>query len=205
MKKTIAFILALSLIFCFASCAKDKPENSVNESTTSAENNNSAEKKNDIGFLSVYTEKAYEYETYSEDYYYLTEINYQKLHLSEENKKEYPRLAKALDSLNADKTEFYKNKAKELDEYASEQLGYYYEDGEQPTVYTANNEYFLQRADNVVLSIRSDADEFSGGAHPNYGYGGYNFDTITGKELVITDVLRLSTCASTATSRSFSF
>lgn len=68
MKKTIAFILAFSLIFCFASCAKDKPENSVNESTTSAENNNSAEKKNDIGFLSVYTEKAYEYETYSEDY-----------------------------------------------------------------------------------------------------------------------------------------
>ncbi|MBO5359696.1 MAG: DUF3298 domain-containing protein [Clostridia bacterium] len=189
MKKIIAFILACSMIFCFASCAKDKPENTVNESTTSAENNNSVEKKNAVEFLSVYTEKAYEYETYSEDYYYLTQVNYQKLHLSEENEKEYPRLAKALDSFNAYKTEFYKDKAKELDEYASEQLNYYYEDGEQPAVYTANNEYFLQRADNVVLSIRSDADEFSGGAHPNYGYSGYSFDTVTGKELVITDVM----------------
>ena len=188
MKKIVAFILAFSLIFCFASCAKDKLENPVNEST-SAENNNSAEKKNAVEFLSVYTENAYEYETYTEDYYYLTEINYQKLYLSEENEKEYPRLAKSLDSLNNDKTEFYKDKAKELDEYASEQLDYYYEDGEQPAVYTANNEYYLQRADNVVLSIRSDADEYSGGAHPNYGYGGYNFDTATGKELVITDVM----------------
>ena len=192
MKKIVAFILAFSLIFCFASCVKDNPENPVNESTTNAEetsDNTLSEKKNAVEFLSVYTEKAYEYETYTEEYYYLTEVNYQKLHLSEENKKEYPRLAKALDSLNADKTEFYKDKAKELDEYASEQLDYYYEDGEQPAVYTANNEYFLQRADSVVLSIRSDADEFSGGAHPNYGYGGYNFDTVTGKELVITDVM----------------
>lgn len=188
MKKIIAIILAFSLIFCFASCAKDNPENFVTEST-SAENNNSAEKKNVVEFLSVYTEKAYEYETYSEDYYYLTEVNYQKLHLSEESKKEYPSLAKTLASLNADKTEFYKNKAKEIDEYASEQLNYYYEDGEQPAVYSANNEYFLQRADNIVLSLRSDADEFSGGAHPNYSYGGYNFDTVTGEELFITDVM----------------
>ena len=146
MKKILSFILVFSLIFCFASCVKDKSEKPDAETTTVADetgNNTSSEKKNAVEFLSVYTEKAYEYETYTEDYYYLTEVNYQKLHLSEENKKEYPRLAKALDSLNADKTEFYKDKAKELDEYASEQLDYY-EDGEQPAVYTANNEYFLQ-------------------------------------------------------------
>ena len=192
MKKILSFILVFSLIFCFASCVKDKSENPDAETTTVADEtdkNTLPEKKDAVEFLSVYTEKAYEYETYTEDYYYLTEVNYQKLHLSEENKKEYPRLAKALDSLNADKTEFYKDKAKELDEYASEQLDYYYEDGEQPAVYTANNKYLLQRADSVVLSIRSDADEFSGGAHPNYGYGGHNFDTVTGKELVITDVM----------------
>ncbi|MBQ2902987.1 MAG: hypothetical protein IJE48_01175 [Clostridia bacterium] len=140
MKKFISLVLAAAMLFSFAACNADNPENPVNEST-SAGNNNSAEKKNDIEFLSVYTEKAYEYETYTEEYYYLTEVNYQKLHLSEENKKEYPRLAKALDSLNDDKTEFYKDKAKELDEYASEQLDYYYEDGEQPAVYTANNEF----------------------------------------------------------------
>ncbi len=192
MKKIVSLLLVFALLFSFASCVKDKPENPDAETTTvadEADKNTSSEKKNAVEFLSVYTEKAYEYETYTEDYYYLTEVNYQKLHLSEENKKEYPGLAKALDSLNAEKTEFYKDKAKELDEYASEQLNYYYEDGEQPAVYTANNKYLLQRADSVILSIRSDADEFSGGAHPNYGYSGYNFDTVTGKKLVITDVM----------------
>ena len=105
MKKFLSLVLAAAMLFGFAACNADKPENPVNEST-SAENNNSSEKKNTVEFLSVYTEKAYEYDTYTEDYYYLTEINYQKLYLSEENKKEYPRLAKALDSLNAEKTEF---------------------------------------------------------------------------------------------------
>ena len=96
MKKFISLVLAAAMLFSFAACNADKPENPVNESTTSAENNNSAEKKNDIEFLSVYTEKAYEYETYTEDYYYLTELNYQKLHLSEENKKNIPALQKLL-------------------------------------------------------------------------------------------------------------
>ena len=97
MKKFISLVLAAAMLFGFAACNADKPENTVNESTTSAENNNSAKKKNAVEFLSVYTEKAYEYETYTEEYYYLTEVNYQKLHLSEENEKEYPRLTKALD------------------------------------------------------------------------------------------------------------
>ena len=125
MKKFSAILMALALLFGFASCSVDNPENPDAETTTVADeagNNTSSEKKNAVEFLSVYTENTYEYETYTEDYYYLTEVNYQKLHLSEENKKEYPRLAKALDSLNDDKTEFYKDKAKELDEYASPAL-----------------------------------------------------------------------------------
>ena len=119
MKRIVSLLLVFALLFGFASCSVDKPEKPDAETTTVADetgNNTSSEKKNDMKFLSVYTEKAYEYETYTEEYYYLTEVNYQKLHLSEENEKEYPRLAKALDSLNDDKTEFYKDKAKELDE-----------------------------------------------------------------------------------------
>ena len=56
MKKIVAFILAFSLIFCFASCVKDNPENPVKESTTNAEetsDNTSSEKKNAVEFLSV--------------------------------------------------------------------------------------------------------------------------------------------------------
>lgn len=62
MKKIVAFILAFSLIFCFTSCAKEKSENPANESTTAdieeTIENKTAEKKNAIEFLSVYTEKS---------------------------------------------------------------------------------------------------------------------------------------------------
>lgn len=92
MKKIVSLLLVFALLFGFASCSVDKPEKPDAETTTVADetgNNTSSEKKNAVEFLSVYTEKAYEYETYTEEYYYLTEVNYQKLHLSEENKKEY--------------------------------------------------------------------------------------------------------------------
>ncbi len=192
MKKFISLLLVFAVLFGFASCSADKPEKPDAETTTAADetsNSTSSEKKNAVEFLSVYRNNGYAFKQHPETYESLTEVRYQTLYLSEADGKKYARLANSLNSLNQDKTSTYEETADSLYDSASEQLDYYYEDCESFLTYTANQKYVLQRADNVVLSLRSDYDEFSGGMHPNYGTGGYNYDTVTGKELVITDVM----------------
>lgn len=46
------------------------------------------------------------------------------------------------------------------------------------------------RADSRVVSVRSDSSMYLGGAHGVYGTVGQNFDSATGKELVLSDVLK---------------
>ena len=46
------------------------------------------------------------------------------------------------------------------------------------------------RADNRAVSILVSASEFTGGAHPMYGYGGDNFDPETGERLHFADVVK---------------
>ena len=192
MKKIISLLLVFALLFGFAACTDNTSENPDTETTTAVDetgNNKSTKKKNAVEFISVYRNNGYDFRQHPETYESLTEVRYQTLYLSDTDTKKYPRLAKSLEALNEERTNISEKTAKELFEYALEQYNYYYEDGGEPMVFTANQKYVLQRADNVILSLRSDYDEFSGGLHPNYGSGGYNYDTVTGKELLITDVM----------------
>lgn len=55
--------------------------------------------------------------------------------------------------------------------------------------FTSNSSYFVQRADDRILSIRVDENQYTGGAHPNYGVIGWNLDPSTGEALDLSDVL----------------
>ena len=186
MKKIISLLLAFSILFSFASCGKDIPDS---ETTTDIVETTNPVKENKSTMLSVYIGNKYISSQDEETYEFLTELYYQNVYLSEEDGKKYPRLASALDSLNKDRAEMSEETANELYDAAVENYNTYYEDGESFVTYTSNHKYLLQRADNAVVSLRSDYDVFSGGMHPNYGTGGYNFDTATGKELLISDVM----------------
>ncbi|MDO4531444.1 MAG: DUF3298 domain-containing protein, partial [Bacillota bacterium] len=66
---------------------------------------------------------------------------------------------------------------------AQEEMGEYF------MPFNSNSNYYIQRADDRILSIREDFDEYYGGVHGMYGTIGYVFDTKTGKQLTLGDVL----------------
>lgn len=55
--------------------------------------------------------------------------------------------------------------------------------------YESGGSASITRADQDVFSMRYDVSSYTGGAHGNYGVVGYNFDSRTGKELLLTDLI----------------
>ncbi len=55
--------------------------------------------------------------------------------------------------------------------------------------YAETEEVEATRCDNSVVSFKGFYYDYMGGVHGNYGYAGVNFDTATGKELELSDIL----------------
>jgi len=84
----------------------------------------------------------------------------------------------------------------ELWTYGEELSGYVMED---PSFSAEESDYYryyfsqdveLVRADSRIISLVETFQEYSGGAHGNYGYSGLNFDSRTGQMLVLSDILK---------------
>ena len=123
-------------------------------------------------------------------------VDYNLITLSEEDAAKYPKLSEALARMNLSRVESFQENFTRL----SEDAGYYREQmgPEQCSIMFPlfDKDYFsVARADERVLSLRSDYSGYGGGAHGYYAAGGYNLDTATGKILtwedVFTDVNRI--------------
>lgn len=54
--------------------------------------------------------------------------------------------------------------------------------------YSSYRYYEEQRCDKQVISLKCNLSDYMSGAHDDYGYMGYNFDTKTGKQLTLADI-----------------
>lgn len=116
----------------------------------------------------------------------LANAQYPEVHLNSCCAQAYPDLEKALSDFNA------ANSAKILNEY--EQLS---EDAlleakdnvDSFDTYRILEEVHVRRADSNVLSLLYSDSYYGGGAHGSYYKTGITFDTQTGKELSLTDVV----------------
>ena len=107
--------------------------------------------------------------------------------LSEDSAESYPELAAAMEKMSQKELDAYK---KSCDEYISQVTEMYDE---------SNGEFFgncylrqwvkVERVDDKVVSFFLPFDEYMGGAHGINGRGFATFDTATGKELKLADVL----------------
>ncbi len=116
-------------------------------------------------------------------------IQWTTIELPEEEAEKYPKLAKGLEDWNEieEQASIY-NFAELKDAFAQfkvdrSDIAYdmYFES-------TINSKAL--RADSAVVSVYHDFYSYEGGAHGYYGYTGTNFDTQTGKELLLTDVVK---------------
>lgn len=190
MRKITAICLVLSFLFCFVSCSLDRSDIYIATDTETLTAEETTEKvlvndNNGISFLSVFLGNKYLNKVSDRNYKQLSTVEYNILYLSDEDRIKYPRLADALDELNNETAEIYQQTFEELTEFAE----YSFEDGSLNSPYTSSEKYYLQRADNVILSFSSHWSEYSGGAHPQSAVSGSNYDPVSGDELSVTDVI----------------
>lgn len=134
--------------------------------------------------IMVGTEYEYEYDE-TDGYRLLCRAEWDLLRLGEESAANYPLLEAALSELRVSDRSYYGEFATEMLPYAQEQAAlseYFYE-------YTATSKCAVVRADDRILSVQIDADEYTGGAHPNYGVTGLNLDPETGERVALEEVL----------------
>ena len=188
MKRLSALLLVFTMLFAFASCSEEKvdPEN---ETTTSAQETTSPQEEKNEGVvtLDVFTEEAKLVERADNSDMLIVNVSYQTLSLSDEDKKSYPQLSQTLENLNKEQKTSAEEEFGEMKEWARED--YAQSEPEYFNGHTSEREYLVRRADSVLLSTRSNWYSYTGGVHPNYGTGCYNYDTETGRELKLSDVV----------------
>ena len=114
-----------------------------------------------------------------------SEVYWDELFVGEEMEGEYPELADALLAMNEQRRADMEALSGELTELAEEMDG----EVEWVTSLYGSFDYFVQRADSKVLSVRSDSTVYWGGMHEEYGTAGVNLSPETGMEIALGDVL----------------
>lgn len=116
------------------------------------------------------------------------QYEYPRLYLDDAAAEEYPELNKALEAYNSkkdtDKDSVLAELKSEFDEI-KEGL-----DADSTMYISENIKGRILRADSNVVSMLIDYSDFHGGAHGYYYTCGVNFDTQTGKELCLGDVVK---------------
>lgn len=222
MKKVIAVILCVVMIFSVTACSKNKNDEKKKDETvitvtpvaTEAPKAEDSEKKNSeepaITETPVVTEEPvqdtedngtsfvgislcpnYDVE-WADDYdYQKYSLKYQTVFVSSEYADKYPKLDMALKEFSQ-KADNSAMSMRELLDECFDELVTNAENVEEALSYTDfyyETEYCISRADSVAVSLVEVYNEYTGGAHGNYGLFGTTFDTQTGAELTINDIV----------------
>lgn len=117
---------------------------------------------------------------------------YNTIALSEEEAKEYPRLAKALVQYTAEKENQAQDSFYNMRDIMAEDFTGLDPDTDEDTLpeFEDHSKRKVVRSDSVALSVFTDYYSYYGGAHPYYSYSGYNFDSQTGHILACEDVVK---------------
>jgi len=209
MKKVIALLLALIMLLSLAACGGGSGDVETPDDTSSeaAEPSQGESEKTDGasgGKIpgSGKSEKPEEPETtgpvplqvllgshyegeWSEDFTPLCSVEWDSIILGEESAAAFPELAQNLWEMTEIDFEYNAGIMADMLPGAREAAL----DREYFNGFTSNSEYFVQRADDRILSVRVDGDTYTGGVHPNYGVVGMNLDPVTGEPMELSDVL----------------
>lgn len=157
------------------------------ETTESAENNGDSgtlrweniSRSADTKLKMSVTDKELEEASENTDLSFSTRIQYVKV-----DESGYDALQKALDKDNADSLELAK------EEYSYNVLKNMVEENESAAVpFALESTVLMKRADDKVVSYLRESYSQLGGAHPSTYFAGKNYDTKTGSELTLQDVV----------------
>lgn len=171
LRKTLSAGLVICMLLSLCSCKKSP-------NTTQTE-----ESQDDISFISVMLGDK-NIEEWNENNV-IANVAWDKLKLSENDEKKFPKLKKTFDKLNDEALKDAKALMYELSGAAKDLEG----DEYNPLYLEGESKVYLQRADTKIISYLEYVFVHSGGVHPDYHYITSNFNPQTGEKLILTDVM----------------
>lgn len=208
MKRLIASMLILVLIFAMTACGSEKPgddgtglgnhatkpsapigkETEPTDSDNTEPSTGPGGEETTTGVQPLNVRISHDYlGKMSDNYITLANVYWQRVLLDEESADQYPKLQEALLKWNAQKDhDAHENLQSMLpdaqraaDEMGQDFYGYNYE--------SVN---YIQRADSRIFSMRSRYDAYTGGLRPFYGNVCLNLDPATGEKLTVEDIMK---------------
>ena len=143
------------------------------------------DENSDVIRYSIEHEYEYDDTTIGEDYVYLSSLNYDTISIESAG---YDELKKSIDAFNKDMVENLTTEYADVKSWAAMEAEDIHE-SEYDAHYHMEESLKVVRADSDYFVILGRNSSYSGGAHGNSGFGGYNFDSKTGKELTLDDIL----------------
>ena len=180
--KNTGFIISLILVLTLVGCNKQIHENNTPPNIDEDVVIN-IKTENNYGFITIFqnTENLQKWNGENLE----SEVEWQHLTLSPIDAEKYPELNKRFEEIN-----------KENDAYAHETEDSFLEIIEEFPLesnawhYYSHKKFDIQRADQYIVSIISDYDDYTGGAHGYYSKLGINISPETGKDISLEDVIR---------------
>ena len=216
MKKKTVVLLLCTMSVVLASCGKTTDaKNEVQETTEVAVTEPETETEIDENGTEAVNETETAEETVSGGKFIVTLEEANESYQADdgtviyEDAYSYPKLdadqdREAAEAINADITELEKEHKAGIETmigYAKEDYGYYKDASTETATeeegglslydffpYSSEETSTVERNDDGIFSFVVYNYDFSGGAHGNYTYSGYNYDAKTGARLVLTDL-----------------
>ncbi|SEQ89830.1 Protein of unknown function [Lachnospiraceae bacterium NE2001] len=124
-----------------------------------------------------------------DDHYRLYTINEDQLFLAPGTEEQFPGIKKALDDFNSKNNLDLSYVEDDVLDMVKEQAQGYKEEGSSFNGYYNKSKAYITRVDDQVISMITYSEDYEGGVHGMYGFGGYVYDSQTGGELKLTDVV----------------
>ena len=196
MRKNVWICVLLTYILAaLAGCGKSeqpiKSEETVTEdagemSAEAEKNEESVVEKEEVAVLALEKTLVTRYEWDEKLPVILARSEYSPVRMQEKDAKLYPQMAEVLDELALLQTNSMEDEYENLKAFAKEELQ------KNPDTYrtqVSTLDMHVRRADSAAVSLLADSYLDSVLVSNSYGNFGYNFDTETGRELQITDVI----------------
>ena len=179
MKRIFALILSAFMIISITACKKadntDKPEIGTQ-----------AEKNDEIKTISIITGEGYKREYDDDTYNTVIEVSYPVVMPYYGDEDNFPKLALGLEIGNTETKEELVGFIEENREYAYD---HYEASGEGYYPFQSSVKPFVRRADTLVTSILYTGFTYTGGVRGETYYYGETYDSTSGAELVLSDVV----------------
>lgn len=206
MRKETMIAASMLLLFAVSGCKKEAvlPEEPVvaeaeqqeNEEASEAEAQESEVQETEESTESVQSPFVSWYiarkgsGNYNEEGIHLANDTYSQIYIDSED---YPELTKSIEQWNEEQVQYHERSFEESASAAEQDYQVrpeWWTEGTEDAVYTCDSDCAIKRADNQIFSFRENTYEYMGGAHGGSTSLGVQFDSQTGEQIVLTDVVK---------------